>query len=293
MNSSSVHIQETSSVYFRGMIKIFKLLALNLLLSVNCIAQGNVHLIGTMPTVDIGTSISDKWHLETYSFVCILPVEQMRPAFSPTAVMESFGPQNDEGDDGRRFQSLIFGYAELDLSYSLSENWALTGSYTHEWMPSITSTENSPLRYLRNEHRVWLQAKYSFGQRRWSGWIRSRWDQRFIENAPQLVEMDAWLLRPRFRQQFGASIPFASGTLSLSSEFFFEAWRGSGTVGNAGPYRENWSSLQYRREISSALKLEVGPQVVSWKEFNAQIGHRWLHFWYLQATAFVELTLQR
>jgi len=111
--------------------------------------------------------------------------------------------------------------------------------------------------------------------------------------APHLVEMDAWLLRPRFRQQFGASIPFASGTLSLSSEFFLETWRGSGTVGSAGLYRENWSSLQYRKEISSALKLEVGPQVVSWKEFNAQMGYRWLHFWYLQATAFVELKLRR
>lgn len=58
-------------------------------------STAQVHLVGVMPTVDVGMPLGEHWFIENYSFACILPVEQTRPPLSNAAMMVSFGLGED------------------------------------------------------------------------------------------------------------------------------------------------------------------------------------------------------
>lgn len=251
--------------------------------------QQHIHLTGVMPTVDLGLSLSENWYLESYSFACVLPFEQSRPSFSQIQVMDVYGPGAEEGEY-RGVRALVFAYMEFDLTRTLNEAWSVTGSYTHEWVPMTSTRAWMPQRYTRDEHRVWFQVKRFQKGERWSWWSRTRWDQRMIENDPFGVEEDMWSWRPRVRQQFGASWPLGGGMLTATAEAFLEAWAGASVSKGADRFRESWTSLQYGRQVSDHVKWEAGPLVVSWKQFDGEGSLGWAHYWYLQATAFVNLT---
>lgn len=251
--------------------------------------QQHIHLAGTMPTVDLGVSLGEGWYLENYSFACILPFEQSRPSFSQVQTMQYYGPGAERGEF-RSVRALVFAYTEFDLTRTLSETWSVTGSYTHEWVPMTNALVWEPRRYTRDEHRVWLQAKWMHQEERLLWWSRTRWDQRLIENDPFHWDQDAWSWRPRVRQQFGASWPLGTAFLTASAEVFIEAWDGADVTQGADRFRESWVSLQLSREFNDGVKWEVGPLLVSWKQLNANGSMGWAHFWYLQTTAFINLS---
>lgn len=251
--------------------------------------QQHIHLTGVMPTVDVGLSLGEDWYLENYSFACVLPFEQSRPSFSQSQAMDVYGPGAEEGEY-RGVRALVFAYTEFDLTRTLNEAWSVTGSYTHEWVPMTSTGAGILQRYTRDEHRVWLQLKRFQQGERVSWWSRTRWDQRIIENDPFGADEDDWSWRPRVRQQFGVSWPLGGGALTATAEAFFEAWTGANVSKGADRFREAWTSLQYGRQVSDRVKWEAGPLVVSWKQFDGQGSLGWAHYWYLQATAFVNLS---
>lgn len=251
-------------------------------------AQQNIHLYGVMPTVDVGASLGEGWHVENYSFACILPVEQLRPSFGQTMAMDAYGP--GEVEDGRNVRALVFAYTECDVTRILNEAWSMTASYTHEWVPSNVVRAEGLQRDTRNEHRVWLQSKYQHKGEKVTWWWRMRWDQRFIEDLEPNSEL-RWLVRPRIRQQLGASMDLVQGSLVASVEGFVEAWDGANVTSNEDGFRETWSSVQYGRVFDDRFRWEAGPLVVSWKELGAEGSLGWKHFWYLQSTAFFTLGL--
>ena len=269
--------------------RAFKVWSLVLCLAwgVSSSAQQHIHLLGTMPTLDVGMSLGEDWYVETYSFACILPFEQSRPSFSNAAVMENYGPGNQPGES-RGVRALVFAYTEWDVTRTLNEAWSLTGSYTHEWVPSNASVWGED-RYTRDEHRVWLQSKYQgdLGSAQW--WWRMRWDQRWIESDPY-GEGDRWMSRPRLREQLGCTLPLGGGTLSASTEVFIEAWKGANATQGLDRFREAWTTLQFGKSVNDNLRWEAGPLVVSWKQMGEAGSLGWAHYWYLQATAFVNLS---
>lgn len=252
-------------------------------------AQQHIHLVGAMPTLDVGMPLGDHWHLENYSFACVLPFEQSRPSFSNAAVMENFGP-GSEVEDGRAIRSLVFAYTEFDLTRALSDAWSVTGSYTHEWVPSTSHVQGAGERYIRNEHRLWLQSKYQSNKDAdLSWWWRMRWDQRWIESDPFNEVAEPWTSRPRVREQLGCALPLGGGTLAASAEFFVEAWDRAQLSSPLDRFREAWTTLQYGASLSESVRWEAGPLVVSWKQFGDDASRGWAHFWYVQATAFVTI----
>ena len=250
-------------------------------------SQQHIPLYGVMPTVDVGMPIGEGWYVENYSFACILPMEQLRPSFGATNVMDAYGP--GEVEDGRNVRALVFAYTEFDVTRTLNEAWSLTGSYTHEWVPSNVVRAEGVERDTRNEHRVWLQSKYQHKGEAVSWWWRMRWDQRFIEDLAPEPEA-TWLARPRLRQQIGASVGLGQGTLVASTEGFVEAWDGAKVASGEDRFREAWSSLQYGRKVNDRFRWEAGPLVVSWKQLGAEGSLGWSHYWYLQTTAFFTLS---
>ena len=251
--------------------------------------QQHIHLAGTMPTVDLGVSLGEGWYLENYSFASILPFEQTRPSFSQVQTMQDYGPGAELGEF-RSVRALVFAYTEFDLTRTLSETWSITGSYTHEWVPMTSAAIWTPQRYTRDEHRVWLQAKRMQQGERLLWWLRTRWDQRMIENDPFHQDQDDWSWRPRVRQQFGAHWPLGTGFLTASAEVFIEAWDGANVTQGGDRFRESWTSLQFSRQLNDGVKWEVGPLLVSWKQLDANGSLGWAHYWYLQTTAFINLT---
>ena len=253
-------------------------------------AQQDIHLIGVMPTLDVGRSIGEGWYIENYSFACILPVEQSRPSFSSDGGSENYGP-GGAVEEMRDIRALVFAYSELDVTRSFNESWSVTGSYTHEWVPKNAGGSSvSKDRYTRNEHRVWLQAKYRQDAGSFKWWWRMRWDQRLIENNPYALEDKAWSWRPRLREQLGFEVPLKNSALVLSTEAFVEAWSGAKLTSSNDLFREAWTSLQYSRQWSERMKWEVGPMIVSWKQLDGQGSLGWAHYWYLQSTLFLSLT---
>ena len=250
-------------------------------------SQQHIHLYGVMPTVDVGMPIGEGWYVENYSFACILPMEQLRPSFGATNVMDAYGP--GEVEDGRSVRALVFAYTEFDVTRTLSPAWSLTGSYTHEWVPSNVVRVEGVERDTRNEHRVWLQSKYQHKGETVSWWWRMRWDQRFIEDLAPQPEA-TWLVRPRLRQQIGASVGLGQGAVVASTEGFVEAWDGAKVASGEDRFREAWSSLQYSRKVNDRFRWDAGPLVVSWKQLGAEGSLGWSHYWYLQTTAFFTLS---
>ncbi|MGB1123075.1 MAG: DUF2490 domain-containing protein, partial [Flavobacteriales bacterium] len=240
-------------------------------------AQQSIHLFGVMPTVDVGASVGEGWHVENYSFACILPVEQLRPSFGETTAMDAYGP--GEVEDGRNVRALVFAYTECDVTRTLNEAWSMTASYTHEWVPSNVVRVEGLQRDTRNEHRAWLQSKYQHKGDKLSLWWRMRWDQRFIEDL-ELHAESRWLVRPRWRQQLGASVDLGQGSLVASTEGFVEAWEGANVTSGEDRFREAWSSLQYGRVLNDRFRWEVGPLVVSWKKLGAEGSLGWEHYCY-------------
>ena len=251
-------------------------------------AQQNIHLYGVMPTVDLGAQLGEGWYIENYSFACILPVEQLRSSFGETTAMDAYGP--GEVEDGRSVRALVFAYTEFDVTRTLNEAWSMTASYTHEWVPSNVVRMEGLQRDTRNEHRAWLQSKYQRKAEKVSWWWRMRWDQRFIEDLAPNPE-SRWLVRPRLRQQLGASVDLGKGSLVASTEGFLEAWEGANVTSGEDRFREVWSSLQYSRVVNDRFRWEAGPLVVSWKQLGAEGSLGWSHYWYLQSTAFFTLGL--
>ncbi|MBL6866763.1 MAG: hypothetical protein ISQ97_06685 [Flavobacteriales bacterium] len=251
--------------------------------------QQNIQLTGVMPTVDVGLSLGENWYFENYSFACVLPFEQSRPSFSQIQAMDVYGPGAEQGEF-RGVRALVFAYTEFDLTRTLNEAWSVTGSYTHEWVPKMSNRVWVPQRYTRDEHRTWLQVRRVQRGERMEWWLRTRWDQRLIENDPFGVDQDEWSWRPRARQQFGASWPVGGAVLTASAEVFLEAWAGANISKGADRFRESWTSLQCSRQVNDRVKWEAGPLVVSWKQFDANGSLGWTHYWYLQTTAFFDLT---
>lgn len=252
-------------------------------------AQVNVHLIGIMPTVDVGVPLGEHWSIENYTFACVLPFEQTRPSFLNPTSTENYGPGSAAGES-RSIRSLVFAYTEFDVTRTLSESWSLTGSYTHEWVPLNSSVWGAGERYIRDEHRIWLQSKYkSKSDAGWAWWWRMRWDQRWIETDPYEQTAARWTSRPRLREQLGFALPIGETTLSGSSEVFVEAWDGGSSFSGIDRFREAWTTLQYGAFINESVRWEAGPLVVSWKQFSDTESLGWTHFWYLQATAFFKL----
>lgn len=249
-------------------------------------AQQHIHLYGVMPTVDVGMPIGEGWYVENYSFACVLPFEQLRSSFGETTAMEAYGPGAVE--DGRGVRALVFAYTEFDVTRTLNEAWSLTGSYTHEWVPSNVARAEGEERDTRNEHRVWLQSKYQHKGEKLSWWWRTRWDQRFIEDLASQTE-SRWSVRPRLRQQLGAAVGLGKGALVASTEGFVEAWEGANFTTGEDRFREAWTSLQYSRKVNDNFKWETGPLIVSWKQLGAEGSLGWSHYWYLQTTAFFTL----
>ena len=250
-------------------------------------AQNHIHLFGAMPTVDVGMPVGEHWFIENYSFACILPVEQTRPSSSNAAVMERYGPGVQPGES-RAIRSLVFAYMEFDLTRTLNDRWSLTGSYTHEWVPSNSEVGDASGRSVRDEHRFWLQSKYQSPQSStMSWWWRMRWDQRWIENIPSGEK--SWSIRPRLRKQLGIAIRVGEGTLVASSEVFLEAWDGTDVTTQSDRFREAWTTLQYGASINESVRWEAGPLVVSWKQLDEGGSLGWAHYWYLQAMAFVKI----
>ena len=169
--------------------------------------QQNIQLTGVMPTVDVGLSLGENWYFENYSFACVLPFEQSRPSFSQIQAMDVYGPGAEQGEF-RGVRALVFAYTEFDLTRTLNEAWSVTGSYTHEWVPKMSNRVWVPQRYTRDEHRTWLQVRRVQRGERMEWWLRTRWDQRLIENDPFGVDQDEWSWRPRARQQFGAQADY-------------------------------------------------------------------------------------
>jgi hypothetical protein len=250
-------------------------------------STAQVHLVGVMPTVDVGMPLGEHWFIENYSFACILPVEQIRPSLSNAAVMERYGPGVEPGES-RAIRSLVFAYTECDVTRTLNDRWSLTGSYTHEWVPMNSGVWGGGERYVRDEHRLWLQSKYQSPQTSaMSWWWRMRWDQRWIENSP--FGEKSWSVRPRLRQQLGGVLQMGDGSLVVSSEVFLEAWDGAGATAPRDRFREAWTTLQYGASINESVRWEAGPLVVSWKQLDEGGSLGWTHFWYLQASAFVKI----
>lgn len=250
-------------------------------------STAQVHLVGMMPTVDVGMPLGEHWFIENYSFACILPVEQTRPSLSNAAVMERYGPGVEPGES-RAIRSLVFAYTEFDVTRTLNDRWSLTGSYTHEWVPMNSGVWGGGERYVRDEHRLWLQSKYQSPQTSaMSWWWRMRWDQRWIENSP--FGEKSWSVRPRLRQQLGGVLQMGDGSLVVSSEVFLEAWDGAEATTPSDRFREAWTAFQYGASINESVRWEAGPLVVSWKQLDETGSLGWTHFWYLQATAFVKI----
>lgn len=277
---SVIHFSRLKNLYRLGCAVAF------CALSISASAQQNIHLWGVMPTLDVGTALGEHWYIENYAFACVLPFEQSRPSFGNAEVMESYGP-GAAPSEPRSVRTLVFAYTELDVTRKLNDAWSLTGSYTHEWVPMNSSVSWAGERYTRDEHRVWLQSKYTRASEGMSWWWRMRWDQRYIENDPAGLEKHPWSRRPRLRQQLGLSLPMGEGALTASTEAFVEAWAGANAFSSQDRFREAWSSLQYGQSLNDNLRWEVGPLLVSWKQLGDAGSLGWSHYWYLQTTAFV------
>lgn len=98
-----------------------------ILLSKISIAQ-NHHIYGLFPTYIADLKLNSKWSTSMYSFLSINPLHQESKSIEYPAQTNAF-------------------YIEIDATYSITEEWSLSGSYTYERANPFNNN-------YRNENRL-------------------------------------------------------------------------------------------------------------------------------------------
>lgn len=209
----------------------------------------NDHISGVFPTLIMSHEFSDKWKIDSYSFLATNPFE--KPNYPSRS-------------------SIL--YTELDLSYNFTKNFSTTLSYTYERLNPFSDD-------YRNENRIWLQAQYLIKRTNFEIKNRLRYDFRFIEN--RLTSRTDF--NPRVRYLLGLTKPIFNKDKNINfvvyNEFFFNTFSNS-----FFSYAENWGYVGVHKKINKTISVELGYLNLSWVK-DAQ--RNWLIQHYIQPSVYL------
>lgn len=205
--------------------------------------------IGLCPTIDHSGTLSSHWSYGLYYFG-----------------MYNF--INDEVGGIKDPAELFAFYSEQSISYNVTKELSLTGSYVYE--------RQHPLRdNYRNENRFYFQSTYKYALGRTGIKHRLRYDGRFIRdrttgNAP---------FSSRLRYLTGINAPLSKTGkcyFSAYNEFFFNTAKGATTI-----YGENWAYAAIGFKTGQNSSIEAGPLYIYWV---TDTKNTLKNFYYLQLT---------
>lgn len=201
-------------------------------------------IAGLFPTIDASWQLNEKQSISTYQFYAI----PIRSLDSENAVLPNW----------------LLYYGEYSANRNLGKKLALSGAYVYQ----LENIGNSD---VATENRAHVQLKYSatIGKASITGRVRS--DNRFIK-TPELAT-SIYTHRTRFLA--GINVPLNAWTINAYTEFFYNNrsflnWK----------LAENWSAIQFRRQIQKNTYVEFGPLFIGWQTASQQ----WLKQYYLQTT---------
>lgn len=207
------------------------------------VSAQSISIGGIFPTIDHSGKLSERWSYNSYLFGAIKPYSSSEGNARP-----------------------LYYYGEFGLSYLLTDNLWLTGSYVYERQEPFESI-------ARNEHRLFQQLTYKLPLNRFNIKQRLRFDERFIEN----INTDQFEFSHRLRYLLGATYDLSDEFYLMSyTEFFFNTMAGAHFQ-----FNENWSALQLGYKINERSSFEFGYLYVGWI-YNNQ--NDWFNQHYFQAT---------
>ena len=204
----------------------------------------NINTAGIFPTIDHSGKLNNKLDYSIYYFSAF-PV---------------FTLQKEKVVENTFFN--IF-YAEHAISYTLFNNFSLTGSYVYQ-------RENVFQTNYVNENRFYSQIKFKHNLNKLVFTHRLRFDGRFIQNRFS----NKTPFTHRLRYLIGMDIPLNQKLyFTTYEEPFFNTITNSNII-----YSENWAYAAFGKKIDNKNKIEVGLLFVTWN-----IGNRnWFNQYYLQ-----------
>lgn len=218
----------------------------------------NVNHLGFFPTIDHSGALSDKWSYGVYYF-------------------NAFNVVNGKVEGKADSPGYFIFYAEQSLSYRLSQNISVTGSYVYERLnPTKTN--------FRNENRIYFQTIYKPKINRIELKFRGRYDARFIKDR----ETGERPYTSRVRALIGFSSPIGKSNkyyFSAYNEWFFNTFKEASVV-----YGEIWAYAGIGIKTNKLGSFEAGPLYIAWvtnEERDLQ------NFYYLQLTWITHLDFRK
>jgi hypothetical protein len=234
------------------------LISFALLLVITELSGQNVNHFGFFPTVDHSGRISDKWSYGLYYF-------------------NAFNAVNDKFERKTDRPGYFVFYAEQSLSYQISKNVSLTGSYVYE-------RQNPTKRNYRNENRLYFQGTYKPKIGATELKFRARYDARFIQDR----ETRNRPYTSRVRALIGVSNPIGKSSryyVTAYNEMFFNTYKGASVI-----YGENWAYAGVGMKTTKLGTFEAGPLYIAWVTNEKR---DLLNFYYLQLSWITNLDFRK